>query len=290
MLLNGSLLAGKIRRKLKIQIKTSNVKPGLAIILVGDDSASCLYVKLKSIAASEVGIYFEQHWFPVTVSEKEIIDLINKLNRSENIHGILVQLPLPSKFNQDRIIVTIKPCKDVDGFCSKNLKNLVRIKTTSELSTNHIIIPALIRGILELIKLVKIKLATKKAVIICNSQVFATPMAHLLQLAKMSVAVCVRFSGLPKDKLYTITKDADLLIVAIGSPRFVVKDMVKLNSIIIDIGTNQIGNGTVGDVDFDAVKNKVSAITPVPGGVGPMTIACLLQNTYEATILAQENN
>ncbi len=152
------------------------------------------------------------------------------------------------------------------------------------MSAKHIIIPAPIRGILQLVKLTKTKLTNKQAVIVGNSHVFADPLEHLLRLSKMKVSVFVKSAVSRYSKLSLLTKKADLLIVAIGCPMLITKDMIKSNSIVIDVGTNRLNNRTVGDVDFKAVKNKVRAITPVPGGVGPMTIACLLQNTYEASL------
>jgi methylenetetrahydrofolate dehydrogenase (NADP+)/methenyltetrahydrofolate cyclohydrolase len=270
-IIDGKALAEKIRKKLKEKIATSKIRPGLAVILVGHDEPSHLYVKLKEKACHEVGIYFEKYLFFYNTLEKEIIEKIQSLNKNLNIHGIVVQLPLPKHLDEDRIIEQIDWRKDVDGFHPYNIKNL--------LAGSKVIEPSLIKSILELIKATRMSLKEKKTAILANSDILIQPLKYLLE--KKKAQVVVRKAG---DYFQDATQEADLIITAYGRPRFLKAGMIKEEAVLIDVGINRTENGqTVGDVDFEDVKDKANFISPVPGGVGPLTVAFLLENTYLAS-------
>ena len=269
-IIDGQKLAEKIRQEIKQEIYAKKLKPSLAVILVGDDPASHLYVSKKKKASKEVGIEFHQYLMDKDTPEEKIISAINFLNNDPDVDAILVQLPLPKNLDTDKIIKSIDPRKDVDGFHPQNIKDFLNNKA--------LIIPGLPLGILKLMESTKEDLADKKAAIISRSSVFCQPMEKILLDKKMTVEI-IR----PDDKnLKNKCLEADLLIVSCGQPFFISADMVKKDSIIIDVGTNKIDNDcVVGDVDYSAVFDKVKFITPVPGGVGPMTVAMLLYNTVK---------
>jgi len=241
----------------------------LSVILIGEFAPSQIYVKNKEKNSKDVGINSEIIRYPKEVTENTILNKIKELNENKNVSGILVQLPLPNQINNEKIINTIDPSKDVDGFNPVNVGNLA--------SGYHAIIPCTPLGCLLLIKSVENNLAGKHAVIIGRSNLNGKPMAQLLLKENCTVTIV---HSKTKD-LKNECQKADILVVAVGVPNLVKSDWVKKDSIIIDVGINKIENKIVGDVDFEGVKNKVKAITPVPGGVGPMTIACLLKNTVE---------
>ncbi|WP_300120742.1 bifunctional methylenetetrahydrofolate dehydrogenase/methenyltetrahydrofolate cyclohydrolase [uncultured Enterococcus sp.] len=273
-LLNGKVLAQKLQQEMTQEVtalKEKGLQPGLAVILVGEDPASQVYVRNKERAANNIGMYSVVYRLPETTSEADLIAKIEELNQDDKIHGILVQLPLPKHINEDLVLDTIAPEKDVDGFHPMNLGNLFAGKPT--------MIPCTPAGIMELIKLSGIDLAGKNAVIIGRSNIVGKPMAHLLLQANATVTIChSKTKDLPK-----VAKQADVLVVAIGRANFVTADFVKEGAVVIDVGINRDENNKLtGDVKFDEVAPLTSYITPVPGGVGPMTITMLMRQTIEA--------
>ena len=273
-LLNGKELAQKLQQEMTQEVtslKEKGLQPGLAVILVGEDPASQVYVRNKERAANNIGMYSVVYRLPETTSEADLIAKIEELNQDDKIHGILVQLPLPKHINEDLVLDTIAPEKDVDGFHPMNLGNLFAGKPT--------MIPCTPAGIMELIKLSGIDLAGKNAVIIGRSNIVGKPMAHLLLQANATVTIChSKTKDLPK-----VAKQADVLVVAIGRANFVTADFVKEGAVVIDVGINRDENNKLtGDVKFDEVAPLTSYITPVPGGVGPMTITMLMRQTIEA--------
>ncbi len=273
MIIDGKKEAEIIRNEIKKEIsdlkKNKGKTPSLTVILIGDFAPSLIYVKNKEKSAREVGINSEIIRYPKNVSEKDILEKIKELNKNDEISGILVQLPLPRQISKEKIINAINPSKDVDGFNPINVGNLS--------SGYDSIVPCTPLGCLLLIKKIESNLAGKHAVIIGRSNLNGKPMAQLLLKENCTVTIV---HSKTKDLKQECLK-ADILIAAVGVAKLVKEDWVKKNSIIIDVGINKVGDKIVGDVDFDAVKNKSKAITPVPGGVGPMTIACLLKNTLD---------
>jgi methylenetetrahydrofolate dehydrogenase (NADP+)/methenyltetrahydrofolate cyclohydrolase len=273
MILDGKKEAALLREEIKKEIleikKKTNESPGLSVILIGDFAPSQIYVKNKEKNSREVGITSEVIKYSKEVKESEILEKIEELNNNDNVSGILVQLPLPAHISKEKIINTIKPSKDVDGFHPINVGNLsLGYKS---------IIPCTPLGCLLLIKNIEKNLTGKHAVIIGRSNLNGKPMAQLLLNENCTVSIV---HSKTKDLKLECQK-ADILVVAVGVANLVKGDWVKKDSIIIDVGINKVADKIVGDVDFDQIKNKVKAITPVPGGVGPMTIACLLKNTLE---------
>jgi methylenetetrahydrofolate dehydrogenase (NADP+) / methenyltetrahydrofolate cyclohydrolase len=252
-------------------LKSSGKKPGLAVVLVGDDPASMVYVGRKKKACESLGFYSEEHRLPKETSEDEILRLISTLNTKPEVHGILVQLPLPHHINPQKIIEAIDPHKDVDGMHPFNLGKLV-----AGLPGLRSCTPA---GVMVLLDHYKISVAGKRAVVIGRSIMVGKPMAQLLVEANATVTIChSRTQNIGK-----VIEEADVIVAAIGKTRFVKADMVKEGAVVVDVGINRTPEGKLaGDVDFEAISPKASAITPVPGGVGPMTIALLMRNTFEA--------
>ena len=273
MILDGKKEAALLREEIKKEItalkKQDNKVPGLTVILIGDFVPSQIYVRNKEKNSKEVGINSEVIKYPKDISEKKILEKIEELNNDNNVSGILVQLPLPTQINKEKIINAINPKKDVDGFNPINVGNLA--------SGYKSIVPCTPLGCLYLIKKVEKDLSGKHAVIIGRSNLNGKPMAQLLLKENCTVTI---IHSKTKD-LKTECQKADILVAAAGVANLVKGDWVKKDSIIIDVGINKVGDKIVGDVDFEQVQNKVKAITPVPGGVGPMTIACLLKNTLE---------
>ncbi|MDO8583895.1 MAG: bifunctional 5,10-methylenetetrahydrofolate dehydrogenase/5,10-methenyltetrahydrofolate cyclohydrolase [bacterium] len=268
-LIDGTALAAGMRAELKETITQSGISPRLEILLVGNNAASHLYVKLKKKAADEVGVAVTVHAYPATATEQELSDLITTWNRDPAVDGILVQVPLPSGFDQDRILQTIDPIKDVDGFHPKNVELLQ--------SGSPSVIPPVHLGILRLINETPLKLSGAQAVILANSDTFSAPLQRLLTTAGISVAVMS-----PDDLDRDLLAMADLVIVAIGRQEFLHASMTKDDAVIIDVGTNKTAEGKVrGDVDRASFETTDAWLTPVPGGVGPLTIAELLRNIVE---------
>ena len=284
-ILDGKKIAQKLKDKLKIEIENLKFKfnrvPGLAVIQVGNVSASSVYVKAKTKAAKEVGINVIDHHLEETINQNDLINLINQLNNNDDVNGILVQLPLPKTINEETVLNSIAPEKDADGFHPLNVGKL----SISQKNDESLMIPCTPYGCLLLLRELNINLVGKYAVVIGRSNIVGKPMAQLL--LKESCTVTTVHSK--TENIESICRNADILVTAIGKPEFVNKDWVKDGAIIIDVGINRIRvNETksklVGDVLFSEVENMVHAITPVPGGVGPMTIACLLRNTTIAFI------
>ncbi len=279
-ILDGKKIAQNLKDRLKIEIEDIKIKsnrvPGLAVVQVGNVPASSVYVKAKTKAAKEVGINVYDHHLEETATQDDLINLINHLNNNENIDGILIQLPLPKKIDEETVLNSIAPEKDADGFHPLNVGKL----SISLNNDENLMIPCTPYGCLLLLRELDIELAGKNAVVIGRSNIVGKPMAQLL--LKESCTVTTVHSK--TQNIEDICKKADILIAAIGKPEFVNKDWVKEGAIIIDVGINRVKindekSKLVGDVLFSDVENRASAISPVPGGVGPMTIACLLRNT-----------
>ena len=277
-LIDGKLVSANLREKLKSEISRfvldTGVTPGLAVILVGDNPASAVYVRNKNKSCGEVGIKSLVITLPEDTTEDELLSKINELNNSDDIHGILVQLPLPNHICEDKVINSIAPDKDVDAFHPFNVGKLM--------IGNYSFLPCTPAGVMELLKFYNIEIEGKECVVVGRSNIVGKPMAMLLLSKNGTVTICHSRTKNIKD----VTANADILVVAIGKPRFVGEDMVKDGAVVIDVGINRTDEGKlVGDVDFDAVSKKASFITPVPGGVGPMTITMLLKNTLTAAKL-----
>ena len=273
MIIDGKKEAAILREEIKNEIanlkKKTNKVPGLTVILIGEFVPSQIYVRNKEKNSKEVGINSNVIKYPSDVSEKEVLNKIEELNKDKNISGILVQLPLPDQINKEKIINAINPFKDVDGFNPVNVGNLA--------SGYKAIVPCTPLGCLLLIKKVEKNLSGKHAVIIGRSNLNGKPMAQLLLKENCTVTIVHSKTKNLKNECLK----ADILVAAVGVPNLVKKDWVKSDAVVIDVGINKVDNKIIGDVNFEEIKDKVRAITPVPGGVGPMTIACLLSNTLK---------
>ena len=269
-IIDGKKVAEKFLIDINKKIKDSKVKPGLAIVQVGNNPASEIYVNFKEKKAKEIGLYFERYNLDENISQDELLKIIDELNQNRKIHGMIVQLPLPKHIDEHLIVDSILPHKDADGFTPLNLGNLV--------NDDNRLLPATSRACLELIKSTGQKISGKNAVVVGRSTIVGKPTALLLLQENATVTICHSKT----ENLKEHTKNADILVVACGKARAIKKDMVKKGAIIIDVGINRTPFGIVGDVDFDDVKEVAGYITPVPGGVGPMTIAMLLDNTLKA--------
>jgi len=249
----------------------TGITPGLAAVLVGDDPASEIYVRNKRGACSNAGIYSEEHKLPLETTEEELLTLVDKLNNDPKIHGILVQLPLPDHINVTRVLRAVSPLKDVDGFHPYNVGLLVE--------GNPRFIPCTPHGIIKMLEFYNIDISGKQVVVVGRSNIVGKPVSMLLLHRHATVTVCHSRTK-PLDE---VTRRADILVAAIGRANFITADMVKEGAVVVDVGINRNEEGKLtGDVDFEAVSQKASYITPVPGGVGPMTISMLLWNTLES--------
>ena len=281
--IDGKEVARKIREGLAAEIaelKAQGKTPGLAVVLVGEDPASQVYVGSKVRACEELGLYSQKWELPADTTQEQLVDLIHKLNADDRIHGILVQSPPPPHIDEEAVILNIDPRKDVDGFHPINVAKLV-------LEDEEGFVPCTPQGCMELLKAYNIETAGKHAVVIGRSMIVGKPMANLLVSKKANATVTIAHSR-TKD-LPALCRTADIIVAAVGRPEMVTADYVKEGAVVLDVGINRIpdasrprGYRIVGDVDYDSVKDKCSAITPVPGGVGPMTIAMLMQNTLTA--------
>ena len=281
-ILDGKALSNKVKENLKVEcteLKKEGLIPGLAVILVGLDPASQTYVNMKDRACAETGIFSKKITLSPDVSEKEILDTIKLLNNDASIHGILVQLPLPSHVDTSKILETIIPSKDVDGFHNYNVGRLV--------TGNPTLIPCTPLGVMKILEEYNINPTGLDACVVGASNIVGKPMLNLLLNARATVTVC--HSKTKNLKEHTLR--ADLLVVGVGKVNTITADMVKDGAIVIDVGINRLPNGKLtGDVDYENVAPKCSFITPVPGGVGPMTIAMLLENTLKAAKLSKGDN
>lgn len=273
-LIDGKAIASRLRRSLKDRVQTLKKQPHLVVVLATDHPASLSYVTAKEKAAIEVG--FKSRIIKDKFTEASLLKCIDELNQDSEVDGILVQLPLPDGFDQNKVIDRIDPTKDVDGFHPHNLAMLVQDREG--------FVPATPKGIIRLLKESNIHLKGQHVVIVGRSLIVGKPLIHLLLKENMSVTVAHSKS---KD-LKALTLPADVLIAAVGVPNLIQPDMVKKGVTIIDVGINRVDGKLVGDVDFEALKDVVEAMTPVPGGVGPMTIYALLENTYEAVLRKEE--
>jgi len=284
-IIDGSKTSNDIKEELKLKMdeliaQGKNV-PGLVTILVGDNTASRSYVNSKNKACAKIGMHSKIEERDASISEKELLDLVEQYNNDTKYHGILVQLPLPDHIDENKVIEAISPAKDVDGFHPISVGNLVIGKPTFLSCTPY--------GIWELLKRYNIETKGKHVVVVGRSNIVGKPIANIMLQKKEAANSIVTICHSAADDLSQYTKQADILIVAIGRAELITADMVKDGAVVIDVGMNRVDDATrergyrlTGDVDFDAVKEKASYITPVPKGVGPMTIAMLLKNTYEA--------
>jgi methylenetetrahydrofolate dehydrogenase (NADP+)/methenyltetrahydrofolate cyclohydrolase len=273
-ILDGKALAAEIRIALKAKVAAlarHGVNPGLAVILAGDDPASKVYVRNKTRACEEVGVRSQQIDYPATVTQEELIARIRKLNADPAVHGILVQLPLPKHIDSAGVLAAVAPQKDVDGFHESNLGALLAGKPR--------VVPCTPAGVMRILEHAGVPLAGRHAVVVGRSNIVGKPVALLLLQKDATVTICHSKST----NLGMETKSADILIAAVGKAKLITAPMVKPGACVIDVGVNRLPDGKLaGDVDFDAVKEVAGAITPVPGGVGPMTIAMLLENCVQS--------
>tara|TARA_Y100000310_G_scaffold336963_1_gene422829 strand:- start:419 stop:1255 length:837 start_codon:yes stop_codon:yes gene_type:complete len=268
-IIDGKEVAEKIISDIGDKVKGMKVKPGLAVVIVGKNPASQIYVGMKEKKCKEAGFYSEKHVLDEQIDEVKLLKIVDELNQSSKIHGMIVQLPLPKHINEQLIIDAILPHKDADGFNPINMGNM--------LIGNNMILPATPKGVMRLLDEYNIKLEGKHAVVIGRSNIVGKPISVLLQQRNATVTMC---HSRTKD-LKEITKKADVIVAAVGKAKMIKKDMVKKGVVVIDVGMNRDKGKLCGDVDFEHVKSIASYITPVPRGVGPMTIAMLLENTLE---------
>lgn len=275
-IIDGKLLSQKLKDEVKLNVSKFKEKYNrdvcLAVILVGENPASQVYVKNKIKACEYIGIKSLSYKLDEKVSEKEVVELVKTLGKDDLVDGILVQLPLPKHINEDKVLSEIPPVKDVDGFTSINIGNLLLDKPCTVACTPQ--------GIITMLKSENIELSGKKAVVIGRSNIVGKPVSLLLLKENCTVTIC---HSKTKD-LSKICSEADIVVAALGRANFVTADMVKDGAVVIDVGINRTENGLRGDVDYDNVSKKTSFITPVPGGVGPMTIATLMENTYKCAL------
>ena len=276
-LLLGKEVSARIKGELRTEVeelKKQGINPGLAVIIIGEDPASQVYVRNKERACEECGIYSEKYALPEETTQEELLKLIDELNRKESISGILVQLPVPKHIDEKAVINAIDPKKDVDAFHPVNVGKIM--------VGNYDFVPCTPAGVMELIKESGIDVAGKECVIVGRSNIVGKPQAMLLLHQNGTVTICHSKTQNLAEK----TKNADILVVAVGIPEFIKGDMIKEGAVVIDVGINRIApKKLVGDVEFETAEKVAGAITPVPGGVGPMTIAMLMKNTVKAAII-----
>lgn len=276
-IIDGKAISAQIRSEIRDEIAASGIKPGLAVVLVGDDPASAVYVRNKKKACEEVGIYSESYELPVTTTQDELLSLIDTLNKKSSIHGILVQLPLPKQIDENAVILAIDPAKDVDAFHPYNVGRIM--------TGDYAYLPCTPAGVMMLLERSGISISGKKCVVVGRSNIVGKPQAMLLLHANGTVTICHSHTKNLADEC----READILVVAIGKADFITGDMVKEGAVVIDVGMNRREDGKLtGDVDYASVEPKASYITPVPGGVGPMTITTLMKNTLTAAKAASK--
>ena len=275
-IIDGKQIAKSIREDIKKKVtelvNQRGIQPGLAAVIVGDNPASRVYVNSKRKACAEVGIYSEEHALSKDTTQDELLQLVDQLNTNPKIHGILVQLPLPKQIDEKIILKRVSPQKDIDGFHPMNVGNLLLGSPTFIACTPY--------GIMKLIQSTGIEIKGKQAVVVGRSNIVGKPVAILLLAEHATVTICHSRT----QDLGAVCRQADILVVAIGKARMITGDMVKPGAVVIDVGMNRVNDKLMGDVDFDSASQVAGYITPVPGGVGPMTIAMLLQNTLDSAI------
>jgi len=277
VIIDGKQIAKKLRSRIAEQVTKLDRKPGLAVVLVGDDPASEVYVRNKDNACKEVGFYSEKINKPADITQAELLSEVERLNKDDKIDGILVQLPLPSHLDANQVIEAIDPNKDVDGFHSENVGKLMQNKAYLR--------PCTPKGVMTMLATIGVDLVGKNCVVVGASNIVGRPMAMELLNARATVTICNSKTQDLSSKL----KQADIIVAAVGRPKMIKGDWIKTGAIVIDVGITRLENGSLsGDVDFDAVQDKAAWITPVPGGVGPMTIATLLENTLTAYTAREE--
>ena len=280
-ILDGKMLSAKIKDELKTEVenlKNQNINPALAVIIVGDDPASKIYVKNKKLACEYCGIKSLEFSLPATTKQDELLALIEKLNNDNSVSGILCQLPLPKGLDEEAVINAISPKKDVDAFHPVNVGKIM--------VGNFDFLPCTPAGVMELIKLSGIEVKGKKCVVVGRSNIVGKPMSMLLLHQHGTVTICHSKTA----DLKAEVSQADIVVAAVGVPELITGDMIKEGAVVIDVGMNRLPDGKlVGDVEFDTCEKRASAITPVPGGVGPMTIAMLMKNTVKAALLNKTN-
>ncbi len=273
-IIDGKKVSAEVKARVAAEVaalKEKGVTPGLAVIIVGDDSASQVYVRNKEKACAETGMYSEKYALPAETTQEELLNLVKELNGKKEISGILCQLPLPSHLNSDIVINTIDPIKDVDAFHPVNVGKIM--------IGDYAFLPCTPAGVMELIKSAGVDPEGKNCVVVGRSNIVGKPMAMLLLHKNATVTICHSKTV----NLAEITKQADILVAAVGRAKFITGDMIKPGAVVIDVGMNRDENGKLcGDVDFESAEKTAGAITPVPGGVGPMTIAMLMENTFTA--------
>ncbi|SNB45920.1 bifunctional methylenetetrahydrofolate dehydrogenase/methenyltetrahydrofolate cyclohydrolase FolD [Geobacter sp. DSM 9736] len=273
-IIDGKAIAAKIRGEIAVEVnrlEAKGIKPGLAVVLVGEDPASKVYVSMKEKACQDVGIFSDEHKLPATTSEKELLDLIDRLNKDERIHGILVQLPLPKHIDTEKVLDAISPFKDVDGFHPYNVGRLVVGKPVFQPCTPY--------GVMVMLKEAGVELAGKEVVVVGRSNIVGKPVAFMCLQQNATVTLCHSRTKNLAEKVGM----ADVVIAAVGQPEMIKGAWIKPGAVVIDVGVNRVGEKKlVGDVEYAAASERASAITPVPGGVGPMTITMLLYNTVES--------
>ena len=278
-IIDGKIISASVKERVKAEVsalKEKGITVGLAVIIVGEDPASKVYVSNKKKACENLGIISEEYALPESTTNEELLTLIEELNSKPSINGILCQLPLPRHLDEKLIINSIDPEKDVDAFHPFNVGKIM--------IGDFYFLPCTPAGVMEMLKYENIEVEGKTCVVIGRSNIVGKPMNMLLLHQNGTVTVCHSKTK----NLKEICRNADILVAAVGRPKFVTEDMVKNGAVVIDVGINRVDGKLCGDVDFENVKNKVSAITPVPGGVGPMTIAMLMQNTLTAA--KKQNN
>lgn len=280
-IIDGKKVSAEVKARVAAEVaalKEKGVTPGLAVIIVGDDSASQVYVRNKEKACAETGMYSEKYALPAETTQEELLNLVKELNGKKEISGILCQLPLPSHLNSDIVINAIDPIKDVDAFHPVNVGKIM--------IGDYAFLPCTPAGVMELIKSAGVDPEGKNCVVVGRSNIVGKPMAMLLLHKNATVTICHSKTV----NLAEITKQADILVAAVGRAKFITGDMIKPGAVVIDVGMNRDENGKLcGDVDFESAEKTAGAITPVPGGVGPMTIAMLMENTLTAAKIQNAN-
>lgn len=272
-ILDGKKLSAKILDEVAEKVAKLDKKPHLVVLLVGEDPASELYVGMKEKTALKIGLKSTVLRYPENTDEQTILDKINELNNDEDVTAILVQVPLPNHISEQKVIQAVAPQKDVDGFTTENIGRI-------SIGLEPWAYPCTPLGIIKLLEEYKIETEGKHAVVVGRSNILGKPMAQMLLNKNATVTICHSRTK----NLSEITKTADILVAAVGKPKMITREMVKPGCVVIDAGTSKVDEKTIGDVDFENISDLTSFITPVPGGVGPMTIACLMQNTYDLFI------